>query len=632
MAKSNILKIVFALIKIGKIMFGGHDALRMESVMNITQYSASDSRTAIYNGYMSLKQEYAVASADEYLYKYIGKNSAYPITASIHNDDLPEFYKAIEKLDEQPQHLILRLKDSHDKYRYMYWIMRYNGRMLGTFRSIDVKFIDIMGISEKFYKITDNIVKYRKLMSLSDCLYFEYDYGKRLVTIFEYNNDRSVTRFKKDIDDMVEDISSDETYTSKQRTEFGALYDYLNNAADNIDITVDGGIFHMNGKMLQLRGGIMYKDDCKDKVTGLLNILDDNGEKAEQKYYMTDNAIDPGTSVLNKRAISELAMDLITGASSKEMYVIMLDIDDFKNINDTYGHMFGDEVLAKFAEVLKSVIGSRGYVGRFGGDEFFVILDNVRGTENLRRILKTISKHLAWAYKGDVGDFELTTSIGVAKYPDNGKSYEELLCTADKCLYIAKAKGKARFIIYDEKLHGTVNESDDTDRFIGSRMMVDNSQRAAAVSRMIIDMNSRGKAAVVPSFEKIREYFDIDGITMYTGAGYQRNITVGKYIGEIEKADFINSVEFQHLFDDNGMYSENKVLRLREISEEAYKLLDKQETKEFILVKESNDDCPDKNTAISFDIFNRSRKWSETEENFLLILAKSIISVINLEQ
>lgn len=83
-----------------------------------------------------------------------------------------------------------------------------------------------------------------------------------------------------------------------------------------------------------------------------------------------------------------------------------------------------------------------------------VLFENVKSEQELRLILKTITKNIQWAFADK--EVSVTTSWGIAKYPEDGSSLEELFKIADKALYIAKAKGKNRYIIYDERKHGNI--------------------------------------------------------------------------------------------------------------------------------------------------------------------------------
>ena len=136
---------------------------------------------------------------------------------------------------------------------------------------------------------------------------------------------------------------------------------------------------------------------------------------------------------------------------------MIIDIDDFKHINDTYGHIFGDQVIRRVAEIMQVLVGQRGVIGRFGGDEYVILLEKVETREQLKTLLKTIAKEFALAFDPKT---HVTASIGVSEYPVDGSEYEELMRKADKALYLAKEKGKNRHIIYEERLHSKL-ESDD---------------------------------------------------------------------------------------------------------------------------------------------------------------------------
>lgn len=107
---------------------------------------------------------------------------------------------------------------------------------------------------------------------------------------------------------------------------------------------------------------------------------------------------DPGTDLLNKRAITDYVRKLIDSQPGHTVTIAIIDIDDFKTINDTYGHMFGDEVLCKVADILRDAVGSRGLCGRIGGDEMFIIMEGLNDNEGIRNVLRTIRNNTKWLY------------------------------------------------------------------------------------------------------------------------------------------------------------------------------------------------------------------------------------------
>lgn len=132
----------------------------------------------------------------------------------------------------------------------------------------------------------------------------------------------------------------------------------------------------------------------------------------------------------------------------------------FKDVNDTYGHMFGDQVIAATADVIKKVVGQNGAAGRMGGDEFMVVLTSYEDELDLRNYLRGIKTNVAALFQNKLNGNRLSCSIGASRAGVDSDDYKELFRIADKALYIAKQKGKNRFIIYKKELHGQFNVSE----------------------------------------------------------------------------------------------------------------------------------------------------------------------------
>lgn len=132
--------------------------------------------------------------------------------------------------------------------------------------------------------------------------------------------------------------------------------------------------------------------------------------------------------------------------------LLFIDIDNFKYVNDTFGHIYGDELLAKVAEKLKTLISDRIHVARFEGDEFFVFILNTNDEEVKeisKRILSLINEQMEVQGKSSF----LSASIGIALYPDHANNFEELMQFADTAINKAKYSGKDRFEFFDYKQH-----------------------------------------------------------------------------------------------------------------------------------------------------------------------------------
>lgn len=165
------------------------------------------------------------------------------------------------------------------------------------------------------------------------------------------------------------------------------------------------------------------------------------------------SATDGLTRLYNHRTIQERLTQELQRADRYHtpLTCLMLDIDDFKKVNDRNGHLFGDNVLATTADLIRSAVRQTDLAGRYGGEEFLVLMPQTEGTVALtlaERILKAVSDQ---TYPSEAGDVSVTLSIGLATYPDSihgVKSQNALLSAADQALYKAKRSGKNRTVMW----------------------------------------------------------------------------------------------------------------------------------------------------------------------------------------
>ncbi len=191
-----------------------------------------------------------------------------------------------------------------------------------------------------------------------------------------------------------------------------------------------------------LNGKNVPKSDDLNYVDTILNHLIYNINLLSLATY------DPLTKLYNRRFIVSFAETEVKEALryNQDLSVIILDIDNFKSVNDTYGHPAGDEVIKKVAEVLRKEIRETDKAGRYGGEEFIVILPNTPSKEALKvaeRIRKTVEKSVVpIIHEGQPLDLKVTVSVGVASLGIHGTSFVDLLQAADLALYESKRNGK----------------------------------------------------------------------------------------------------------------------------------------------------------------------------------------------
>jgi diguanylate cyclase (GGDEF)-like protein len=181
----------------------------------------------------------------------------------------------------------------------------------------------------------------------------------------------------------------------------------------------------------------MHMTQEVQKANTLITQLTQQVKKLEEK-----SNLDALTKVLNRHALINYLDDVcLKKELSYSFHMLILDIDDFKNINDTYGHVAGDKVLIFIANILRKTLRDGDKVFRYGGEEFIIILNRVddKLCRNITERLLNLIRKNKLIYKGE--NLNVTMSIGTTKYKQ-ADTPETLMTRADKALYIAKKNGK----------------------------------------------------------------------------------------------------------------------------------------------------------------------------------------------
>ncbi|MDI6698523.1 MAG: diguanylate cyclase [Candidatus Saccharicenans sp.] len=190
-------------------------------------------------------------------------------------------------------------------------------------------------------------------------------------------------------------------------------------------------------------------------LAGLVLVFRDITQRKLQEERLNYLAIhDALTNLPNRLLFNDRLRIGLEQARRKNLMlgVIMLDLDFFKVINDTYGHSFGDLVLIEAGKILKQLTRKTDTVARFGGDEFTVLLGELQTAETGLQIAERIVQAFNLPMTVDNRKMVITASLGLAFFPDHGQEPEELLKQADLALYAAKDAGRNRVHLYSEKI------------------------------------------------------------------------------------------------------------------------------------------------------------------------------------
>lgn len=189
---------------------------------------------------------------------------------------------------------------------------------------------------------------------------------------------------------------------------------------------------------------------------------------SEEKYRLLAYH-DVLSGLPNRLSLSEALKQFIEGHSGGHAALFFLDIDNFKYINDTMGHTFGDELLVKVGERLLEHSDGRSRHFRFGGDEFVILFKDAGGTDEVIRYAEGLVQGFKEPFQLNASVVHLSATIGIAEYPENGADAEELLKNADIAMYKAKQAGKGGYVIYGQEMQ----------RHFDERMIIEKHLRSA---------------------------------------------------------------------------------------------------------------------------------------------------------
>ena len=209
---------------------------------------------------------------------------------------------------------------------------------------------------------------------------------------------------------------------------------------------------HQNGDHIWLEMSIYIND--KNQVSGLLFNINNYRTTINHLKYIAQH--DSLTGLYNREAfVDSLQKEIKTKTNNNDHFfaVLLLDLDGFKSVNDSFGHLIGDQLLIEVTRRLRKCLNYWDIMARLGGDEFIILMPNIKNIKNVIRIAKIFIKALSSKFNLDNNEIFIGTSIGIVISTSDLKKPEDFLRDADIALYEAKANGKGIYKIFDNQMH-----------------------------------------------------------------------------------------------------------------------------------------------------------------------------------
>ncbi len=566
-----------------------------------------------------------IVKADESLFMFLGEISNFIFTRVIYPSDLAKFETAIKEADEGQQiYVSIRLRGRDGVYKWMHiMISPYPDRQSGKYYSLEIT--DISTLKQQNDEIRAVMEMQTEFLSIIGDYLFTYDISRdSFRIILPGNGNQNIVLYEGKLGVWTTEKLDNGLVDSQSIQDFEGLCMAMASGESYFSRDIKMKIADYDNVMYwyTFKGKRILKNDDGIIIAGAVCITHGKEDKAAD-ISVQDELRDAGTDLLNKKAITNYARKLIDKRVGHKVTIAIIDIDDFKSVNDTYGHMFGDEVLRDVAGILKNTVGRNGLCGRIGGDEMFIVMEHLEDDESIRTVFRTIKNNVSWLYHNDPRNInKITCSIGAASYPDDAKDLDTLFSIADKMLYLAKEKGKNRYIIYRPDLH---------ERYILGENPTATTEKVFYKYRKLRIVNDFIQQYIChykskkECLEMVMSAFEMDSIFLYDMYAGTRYVLSGNVPEYEENGEFLKEDNYIPDFRDDGIKTVWNIILYERKAPHMYEAFEMMGIKQFIQViacvdRSKSDSC----FVISFNRNSQLNKWPEMDVDYLGIIGNVI--------
>ena len=562
-------------------------------------------------------------SADEAFFRFFGNDVIYSIRRTIDENDYVRITESVESVREgEVRRTVVRMKGVSGEYR---WILAAVRLLPGEGEPMySIAFSDILSLEGQAYSREKMLAEYRHILSLNSDLAFEYSFETRHIRIYMFDCWREIVLIDRDLDSWQKEAVENGYVLSRYSDTFDRLCGDIREGTYRFDHEFESSVLTA-GKTRELclfRGMTRHEDPVRRHVTGIISVVSSRRKSKDVNLALESNR-DSLSGLLNKQAVTAFATEILAEKPAYNVNFVILDIDNFTDINSSYGHLFGDEVIFTIASIVKAEIGSRGIAGRISGGGFLIVLEDTRDEEDLRGILRAIRTKTEAAFADRFENFRLTCSMGISTYPVDSTDYDELFMQADKALYIAQEKGKNRYVIYDIAKHGPV-EKDIENKIAFLSDKKNTTEKLAFAGRLAENLVLGRMPDISVLMEQIRSQFAIDDICVFAGNDMSLILSCGN--ASSRNAAYLLENSYTQRFSGDGIFAIDNVNELEGRDDNAFRQLSEENIGGAVQYLMTEDSLV--KGMISFCYIGRFKKWSVSDMNYLAVIGHVISAVL----
>ncbi len=474
--------------------------------------------------------DHVIITADPALYKVLRSGIFDSFDDYIHDDYKKVFSENLALADNNWFPARILADDGSDLF-----LIRVSRKKTRKTSILRMTMISVDELFDSHAHLEEAVSTYKSQLELYDDVFFNFDLNAQTVTLANTqiaDFDAGVYSIEQIEELLCQKVSPD------KKDDVKSFIGQAKSKVGHFCTRIEANLINNDSKYLAtiLEASYVFFSNGKEHVVGHMH-LEHKRKNANTSSLKRDSL----TGLLEKTEIMKLAKERVDDRRLEGTTLAIVDIDFFKNFNDTYGHRFGDTVIKRIADIIASEVGNNGMAGRFGGDEFLLVFYNIRNEEELRNHFRNIKRRVGESVLDEKKDdkVSLSLSIGAASFSGDADNYDDLFMLADHCLYIAKEKGRNRYIIYNREKHGSleaIQQQEVNKKILDGRGGISYGDTIINMYNMVL----HGEGAKVEILmDEFAQLFGLQRVSLLVGTPFVHRYTAGMEKGSGKSPDIV---------------------------------------------------------------------------------------------
>lgn len=410
------------------------------------------------DGHAIMDMSFNLITANEEMYRFIGIATIHSIVEIIHQVDIDDFMDVANHLKEgQGRDMVLRMKRSDNSYRWMLiHVARFQYRNNAlVFEYFELNASDIIILKKQNATLQNNLLTFRHILAMENEVFFIYDYQTDLFRISNFIDNDIHTMLEMQLDELKEHASEGHLVTKATMEGFEKFYEDIRKGTISFSHVFDTNFITKTADYdtIEFKGSTIYNKNVPFKAVGSVRSLTDASKYSSLRTYEYNAGMSSSFDEINKFCENNIQYN-----EDGEFALILMEIDHWKAYLENQKEEYVKKMYQVVLQSINQMIGYRGTLCEIRENLICIAVKEINNELYLRSFIESLRTQITWNVRLLNFEEKITFSIGVVRYPQNGKDIRLINRKLNRAMDIAHEKGNNRYIIYKEHLHGELDQ------------------------------------------------------------------------------------------------------------------------------------------------------------------------------